>query len=192
MSSALNDRALLAQIARGDEQSFKILYRTYQPGLYAYIRDLLKSEQMADEAVNDVFMKVWLAGTALLDIRSFDAWLFTVAKNYCLNVIRVVTTQPEFVDLLYVNCSEGGNADQRLLFNDLKSIFQQAIVRLPKKQRMIFERRYSGLSNQEIADELGISRKTVKEQVYRAQKFVRNFLKETIEILLIIIIRHLH
>ncbi|MBA2561605.1 MAG: hypothetical protein H0V14_01575 [Chitinophagaceae bacterium] len=76
-----NEQVLFQQIAEGNEKAFKSLFDTYRSRLFYYISRFVKSDQVAEELVMDVFLKIWMGRELVKQIENFDAFLFRVAHN---------------------------------------------------------------------------------------------------------------
>src|SRR4051812_33204464 len=84
-----NEKYLLFQIAQDNEHAFRQLFEAYRKPVYSYIVYLIRSEVLADEILQDVFMRVWLSRGDLTDVKSFRAWLYTITRNKILDTLRV-------------------------------------------------------------------------------------------------------
>jgi RNA polymerase sigma-70 factor (ECF subfamily) len=168
---------LLDQIAQGDEPAFRKVFEAYRKPLYAYIIYLIKSEVLADEIIQDVFLRVWLNRSMLPGVRSFRAWLFTIAKNRIIDVIKLrakeallIETTPDQV----FNCE----AEDRIREKEFASLLHEAISQLSPKQQLIYElSREKGLKLNEIAVKLNLSSNTVKSHLMRALRTIRKYVQ---------------
>lgn len=170
-----NETSLLRQVAEGHEQAFAELFHRYHHKLGAYIYDLTSSREMAEEVVQDVFMKVWHNRAELTEIKHFKTWLYTVSKNHALNARRdslrkklrhKAWEQNQYPD---IPPEELGREEQF-------ELIEQAVNQLSPQQKKVFiMSRYQRLKYDEIARELNISRETVKSYLQVAIATIRKF-----------------
>lgn len=182
MSDALhNEHELLQRIAAGDEQAFARLYRYYQPRLHLFILPLTGfSRPDADEVMQDIFVKLWLRKETLVTIRSAQAYLFTMARNR-LHDMRVQQAQLQKAGQALQQQQPGSHTEvhEKMQLNEYHEIARMAIDRLPQQKRRIFMlRNNEGLSLDEIAGLLNITKFAVKKQLYEAVRSVKDYLKQ--------------
>src|SRR5690606_15872816 len=103
---APDEKILLQRIASRDEHAFKLLYDRYSKKVYAHALRILQTEAMAEEAVQEIFLKVWLMGQKLRDIERFDAYLMALVRDHCLNQIRRAVQEREASDYLGTHYEE--------------------------------------------------------------------------------------
>ncbi len=139
----------------------------------------LKNKQEAEDIVQEVFLKIWKSRKELLTGTSFESFLFTITRNAILNTIRKEKYQQVYLD--YVKLHPGKNVllDEELDFNELERAYKRSIETLPPKRKEIFLlSRSKNLTNAEIAERMGISVKTVENQMTSALADIRhNLLK---------------
>jgi RNA polymerase sigma-70 factor (ECF subfamily) len=181
---------LIIGIKQGNTQSFELLYRFLYPRLCAFARKFLQNTDDAEEVVQEIFYNLWKNKDHLDENKSIYSYLFTSAKNSCLNLIeskKCRTKYAELMKLLYVEGSaDNNNSYHALLTQDLEKDFQLALEKLPQECRKIFVlSRIEGLKYQEITDRLNISIKTVETQMSRALSKLRLQLKDHISLLLL-------
>lgn len=182
MNEALhNEHELLQRIAAGDENAFSRLYKYYQPRLQLFILPLTGfSTQDTDEVMQDIFIKVWLRKETLVTIRSAQAYLFTMAKNR-LHDIRLRQAQQLKASeaLQQQQNTSHTEVQEKIQLNEYHEIARLAIDRLPQQKRRIFMlRNEQGLSLDEIAARLNITKFAVKKQLYEAVRSVKDYLKD--------------
>ncbi len=186
MSSAHRpDRELLNEICLGNESSFELLFSRYHLKLHRYISTYIKSQQVAEEVVMDVFMKIWL-GRSLMDrVENFDGFLFRVARNKSIDFLRSAARSPGFKDLLWENLAlpASEQADGRLLRTEFEGKVREAVSLLSEQRKKVFEMsREQEMSHDQIAASLGISRNTVNNHIVEAKRFIRTYLAKNIDV----------
>ena len=175
-----NENELLARLAHGDENAFGILFHHYRHKIYAYAFHLTRDPGQADELVQETFLKVWLHRDKLPHLLRFDNWLFTIARNQVFDMLKdtaretALRRQAADIDILETGANP---TEEHLTFRENELRLQQAVDRLPPRQKLIFTlSRHKGLKHEEIADELHISRNTVKTHLVQALKTLRSLL----------------
>ncbi|MCB9164945.1 MAG: RNA polymerase sigma-70 factor [Flavobacteriales bacterium] len=166
-----------ASIAAGDRSAFEALFRLHYGPLCAFATQLLKDADKAEDLVQDLFFRLWMDRERTKVTSSLKAYLFQSVRNRCLNALKVqgrVRSINEEVD---------GSADQEERsedeFTERTARVHAAIEGLPEERRKVFKlSRNEGLKYQEIADRLGISVKTVENQMGKALKTLREELAD--------------
>lgn len=179
------EKELLAQVAEGNEESFKVLFSTYNERLFNYISTIIKSREVAEEVVMDVFLKIWLGKEIITQIENFDAFLFRVAHNKSIDFLRSVAKDPIFKDMLWEEIQLSGNdrADTSILRKEFESKLREAISLLSAQRRKAYQlSREENMSHEQIAHHLGLSKNTVNNHIVEAQRFVRSYLAKNLDI----------
>lgn len=174
-----NDQQLAARLRDGDHKAFKELYAAYHQLLYGTAYKYLKSTTAAEDAVHEVFVKVWLHREELDPSQGVRNFLFKCLKFHVLNLIRDhKRSLSKQYELIYNASSEHRDAESTVIFNDYRKIVDHAINNLSAQKKKIFRlRSYEGLSNEEVARQLGLSINTVKFQYAQASKALKHALK---------------
>lgn len=163
------DKDLIVKLKSGSSRAFQILFEKYSQRIYQFSLSYLKNKQEAEEIVQEVFFNVWKVREELMAERSFESYLFTIAKNAILNTIRKSGYQKAYVE--YVKLHPGKNIllEEELDFKELDQAFRRAIEKLPPRRQEVFRlSRERNLTHAEIAQEMGISVKTVENQITSA------------------------
>jgi RNA polymerase sigma-70 factor (ECF subfamily) len=169
---------LLARIAEGNERAFGIIFHHYRPKIYSYAFQLFGNIGMADELVQEVFLKVWLHRDKLPHLLKFDSWLFIIARNKVFDMLKLLakeTTARQQMALLLD--PEANFVEDHLLDKENEARLRHALDRLSPQQKLIFTlSRHQGLKHEEIASRLNISRNTVKTHLVHALKTLKDIL----------------
>ncbi len=176
----IQEQVLLQQLAEGNRNAFRALYDLHRDKLFYYTLKLTDSRQLAEDILQEVFIRVWQHRETLKEIRSLDAWIFTVAKNQVLNGFRRASLERSI--LATMESAEAIDpVTQSINYKDTNRFLQEAINRLPPQQKMIYRlRQEQGLKNQEIAHQLNISPLTVKKHIAQASRSLRILLEKQI------------
>ncbi|SFF38237.1 RNA polymerase sigma-70 factor [Sunxiuqinia elliptica] len=168
------DKDLVVQLKSNSSSAFQALFEKYSQRIYRFSLGYLKSTQEAEEIVQDVFLRVWKAREELLVERSFESYLFTIAKNTILNTIRKANYEKAYLEYSSLHSNKNSLLDEELDFKELDRIYRRAIEKLPARRKEVYRlSRDNGLSNREIANELGISVKTVENQMTAALSAIK-------------------
>ena len=172
-----DDILLLNLIKEGDELAFRHLFNQYFVSMCRFINVYLDNSQEAEELALDIFTYLW-ENRSRVDIKiSLKAYLFQAARNRCLNVLR---DRKQTISLDEVQGDRLQDRDYSILeLEELGRLIEEAICSLPEKCREVFKKsREENLTNQEIANSMDISVKTVEAQITKALKRIKEFLGE--------------
>lgn len=170
---------IIKSIAAGDELSFRAFFDFYWDHIYSVAFVFTKSEQLSEEIVQEVFVKVWLKREQLAAVVDMESWLFIIARNHIFNVLQKKVKEDAFLKNLdgYFSIINGSPED--LLFKkEAEALVNNAITKLPKQQQLIYSlSRIAGLSQEEIATKLNISKNTVKSHMNKALNSIRIYIE---------------
>jgi RNA polymerase sigma-70 factor (ECF subfamily) len=150
-----------------DEQAYKELFHHFYPSLYQFALSIVKTGQIADEVVSDVFIRIWRKRAALARIQNLKLYLFTSTKNTSLNYLRQQKREAELPDDYRVQLrSVYFNPEELLITAEMIKRIQLAIHQLPPRCQLIFKLvKEDGLKHKEVAGLLNLSIKTVENQL---------------------------
>ena len=174
------DQALFLLIKKRDKEAFSALYYKYHAYLYAVALRYLKSEDLAEDAVQHVFIKLWERTKSLnIDI-NVKNYLYTMTKNHILNQIR---DNKETISLNYANAQqEIGDKDDFIKSMEEEQtidILHKGIYSLPpQKKKVCLLKLEDDITNQKIADRMGISIHTVKSHYQESIKMLRDYFQK--------------
>lgn len=174
-----NDSFLIGELNNNNEHAFRQLFNYYYQDIYGYSVSLLKSKELAEENVQDVFLKVWVHRAILDPEKSFKSYVFTVARNQAFNLLNKAANDAVVREEIFYGSQEfHDEGDYALREKDCKKLRKQALRQLPPKRKKIFKMsRKHGKSYEEISVELGISINTVKSQMSKALQTLRIFFR---------------
>lgn len=182
------DDMLLSRLQNGDEKAFTAIYEQYNKMLYVLAYKYLKDTFLAEDIVQQVFLKLWESRSLFVGSVHLRNYLYTMTKNLVLNGIRdnfsdmeknyaVIQNAPEFEDKLQSALEE----------KDLFQHFYKILAELPEQKRKVCLLKIrDNLSNQEVADKLHISVPTVKSHYSQAIKLLRDKMGRLLGILLLV------
>ncbi|MGN6439793.1 MAG: RNA polymerase sigma factor [Agriterribacter sp.] len=191
----IKEAILLHRLADGDREAFRSLYDNYRDKLFYYTLHLTHTKQLAEDILQEVFIKVWTDRERMRDVRSFDAWLFTLAKHKMINGFRRMSMEHSILAEMKKELADQiDSTTQTIDYNETNRALQTAIEQLPAQQKIVYRlRREQGLKNDEIADQLNISPLTVKKHISQASRAIRTLLEKqasiSVSILLAVLLR---
>jgi len=156
--------------------AFDNVYKEYCTKLYGFVFHIIKAESDAEEIVQDIFVKFWESRDKLLSYKSFESYLFTIAFNTTISLIRKRISEQKYIDhilKMQQDVSAPDLADE-LQFEQLSGRMDQLIGQLPPRQKEVFLlSRGEGLTYKEIAARLHISENTVENHMATALRFLK-------------------
>ena len=167
--------AIVRSLAPTSETAFEHLFKMHFRGLHAYAITILKDEAMGEEVVQNVFYKFWEKRDQLAIESSPKAYLYKAVYHDCLNYIKHKKVKSAHAMHVVRQANDKiENASGKVLQGELKEHIHTAMNELPEQCRAIFQMsRFEGLKYQEIADEMGLSVKTIENQMGKALKLLR-------------------
>ena len=179
------DFELISRIKEGDESAFRIVFDLYSSKLYAFSYRFLKEKEPCQEVVQEVFLNLWINRAKLDNQYPIAPYLYTITRRLTLNVLRHVATSQSAMDKMWLNVKKVSNeTEEEVFLEDLSRFTEQVLSKMPKQQQLIFRMsRHQELSYDEIAEELNISRNTVKNHLVAALKTLRTQLNKAFSIL---------
>jgi RNA polymerase sigma factor (sigma-70 family) len=195
VETKIDEKVLLRQVADGDQRAFTILFDQYRSKIYATALQITGDSWTAEEILLDTFMKIWLKREDLQSVENFPGWIYTIARNFTYNVLKEQKQATKNEQALRSDpiTLEAREADHALREQEFEVILQEAIARLPDKQRQTYLLiKEQQLKRNEAATLLKVSPETVKWNLEQAVKSVRTYcllrLKDTPKTLLFYII----
>lgn len=174
--STYEEKSLFALVARGDEAAFHALYSHHRDHVYNIALRLLQSASLAEDVLQEVFLKIWLGREKLPKINCFSAYLNTITRNHIYNTLRKQAYEELLLERLFPlqMASLRGTALDNISYRELQEALQKVVATLTPQQKRVFElSRMEGLKHEDIARQLNVSRETVKKHVSEALRMVR-------------------
>lgn len=187
----LNERQVLIRLSNHDQEAFTIIYNAYSKKLFRYALKIIKSTEIAEDTVHDIFVKLWDNAPTLKIETSIQAYLYKSTYHYLLNLIKHNAVQDKFVDKIMAGAAQFSHCtEESILYKETLHQAQHAIDHLPPQRKLIFEmKRNQGMSHKQIALELNIADSTVNNQIVKALKTIKEhlFVSGSIGTLLVLI-----
>lgn len=187
---ALPDDELQQYLVHDNEQAFTVLYERYADEVMAILLRILKAEALAQDVMQEVFIKIWNNRSQLQHVKVFKAYLLVMARNHALNSLKsALRSETAMGEIVHAFVSQRNTTDEELLSKEYLHFIEEVINRLPERSREIFVMcRKQDRSYDEVATELGISRNAVKNHMVYSMKVLRGAVENELGIPLSILI----
>jgi len=180
LTDNIGEPELTERICKGDRVAFDVAFRRYYPGLVIFASQFTAEQSVAEEIVQDFFVRLWEKRMDLVFTDSMKSYFFTSVKNRCFNYLKHRKIELEVIERLKVI------SRQSLLFepdvyldSELQEKITRAVNALPERCREVFiMSRFKGMKNDEIAEQLNLSKRTVETHISNAIASLRRDLKE--------------
>lgn len=188
--SLLNEKELLSLIAKGDTRAFAKVYDFYRKRVYTVSLQYLHIEEKAEDAVQEIFLKLWRQEDQLNSIQSLEAYLLKVTKHQCLNILRRIKLE----SLHIIPLNEGfehldTSTEESIILKDTRRIINDGVVLLPQQQKLAYQLCHiDGMKYAEAASQLKIAPETVRTHLKLALKFLRIYVSKRTDIMALLII----
>lgn len=175
-----SDEELLNMFFEGynPDYAFNLIVRKYQEAVYRHVRRMVISHDDANDVVQDVFVKAWQAMSGFRKDSGLYTWLYRIATNEALTFLKRKKTR-YFLPLVDVSkqLEETIESDVYYQGSDIEKKIQKAILKLPDKQRAVFNLRYfDEMKYEEMAEVLNTSVGALKASYHHAVKKIEQFL----------------
>lgn len=175
-----DEKELLNRLAGGDENAFVTLFNAYQDYIFKVVYQFVKSQALAEELVQDIFLKVWQERQKLPHVQHFQNWLFILARNHLLRYLHRMALERKvrrvWTDERPLN---ENSTDYKLRNSQFNELLQETISNLPPQQQAVLRlAKEQYLTYEEIAQRLSISPNTVRIHMSKALEAVRRALKD--------------
>jgi RNA polymerase sigma-70 factor (ECF subfamily) len=175
-----NQADLWQRIADGDEAAFGVLFHLWRDKLYFFILRITGVPEIAEDILQDVFVKLWVNRSKLTDIQNCEAYFYKVCQNQAITCMRRMAQETLILaEMGKTPDVQGLTADEVFCQKELRKKIQAIIYKLPAQQRQVYTMiREQGLKHEEIAAQLKISASTVKNHMTHALHTIRQELSQ--------------
>lgn len=171
------DFELIKLLTESNTEAYLGLYDKYSPLVYNWAIKFVKIPQLAEDIVQEVFLKIWQIRERLNPQQSFPAFLYKISRNKAFSALKKIAADEKAS--LQVMSHIGAaveDADKKMLWRQYEEMLADAIGKLPQQRQKVFRLcRQEGKTYDEVATELGISRNTVKEHMVSAVKNIKEY-----------------
>ena len=170
---------VLLQLTEGNESAFKQIYDRYWLGIYKTVKRYTKSQEVAEDIVQEIFTTLWNNRTNFKEVINIEYYLITMAKNLTYKTLRKMAFEKEVRNHWSAEgLQEENSVNDPILDQQYAQLIQHAVGLLPSQQKQIFHMaKVEGLSHKDIAAQLKISHLTVKTHMAKALRSIRHYLQ---------------
>ncbi|MFW0715292.1 RNA polymerase sigma factor [Pedobacter sp. N23S346] len=171
-----NEKQWISQLKNGDKHAFEVIYSHYCNSIYSKILKMTKDESIADDLLQDIFVKIWERKESIVEEYSFKGWIYKIAENSVFDYYRKLSQDVKLRSQLIITFAEIYEQTEDYLFDQERNkILTEAIQQLPTQRQIIFKLcKLDGKSYAEVAEMLGISSSTVSGQMVKAMKAIKD------------------
>lgn len=171
-----SDQKLLSLVKAGNQEALEELFGRYYYRLCDFAFQYVRSFDLTEEVVSDVFLKIWNKRREIDISKNFKAYLYTATRNQALNYLRKENREWDGLEDLSELASDQYQPDEELMYQEFENHIEVLINELPPRRKLIFKlSRMEGLTYREIADILSISIHTVQNQMVAAVKKLASY-----------------
>jgi RNA polymerase sigma-70 factor (family 1) len=174
------ENELFLRMANGDEAAFEEIFHHYTAFLYPFLLNKTKSHELSEEIIQEVFLKLWDKKEILPTIENYRSYIMMMAVNRAYSYFKKAAFDKKTQQQLWHNISLHQNTTHELVeLREMEVLINRAVEQLPPAQKKIYLlSRQKGLSHDEIAAELNISKRTVSNQVTSALQSIKEYLSK--------------
>lgn len=175
-----HEHSVLLRLQKGESDAFLAMYNHYHAALFHYVLRFVKSPAIAEDVLQDVFLKIWQVKSRIDPELSFKAYLYRICRNSVFRLLKKMAVDENLrVEVMLQFTQSVADADLKVLWQQYEAILHTAINNLsPQRQKVFRLCREEGKTYEQVADELGISRNTVKEHMVLAMKLIREHFEQ--------------
>ncbi len=184
-------KELVDQFISGNELAFELIFHKTKGKLKGFLNKVLPAGEDAESLLQEIYLKLWSTRKSIQPGKNFEAYLFTIARNMVIDVMRKRLHRQKYLEGLFSQLQEGfgNNLDTMTMVNysELEKKLFELIERLPEKQKEIFKlNRIEGLTYKEVAAKLNLSENTVDFQMRKTMAFFREEMKHFLQLIFIV------
>jgi len=170
-----DDRIMIKKLKEGDVLSFDRIYEMYHKRVYYFALSYLKNREEAEEIVQEVFLNLWRSREQIKEYYVFSRYIFKISFNAIHKSFRKQSSDRKHMENIIKDIVlEDDSTNIDLEYNNLMELADRYIEKLPPKQKSVFLMSITeNLTNQDIAQKLKISRKTVDNHLSNARAFLK-------------------
>ena len=174
----LAEKILLQKIADGDEFAFKHVFELYKSRVYSFVVKFVHSKADAEEIVQDTFFTIWQKRHTLPNIEHPRNYIYTIVRNKTYNYLNQAAKNQKILSQLWANMQvENNDVEDLTNLKDSEMLIRKGLLNLSEQKQQIFKMsREEGLSHDEIAVVVGLSKSRVKNIIVDVLKYLRHYL----------------
>lgn len=168
---------LLQAIASGKMEAFERLFFEYQPRLVCFLTGLTHNNEVSRDMAQDLFLSIWKNREKLNHIHSFSAYLFQMARFTVYDYFDKLAISEKYTSEYLIEAAISESGEEALFVRELQLLINQTVEQMSPQRKKIYRMsREEGLSNEEIAIRLGISKRTVENHVTASLALLRKII----------------
>ena len=174
-----DERYCLEELSQGNKQAYEWLFLTWHPRLVAFFTRFLGDGDTAYDYAQDVFFDIWISRRKFSDVESFSAYLFQMARFKVYNHFDKAAVKSRFRgDVMAREIGLSPSRESAIYANEMEVMIWKTVMQLPEKRRKVFiMSRFQGYTNEQISEELGISKRTVENHITSVLATLRKVVK---------------
>ena len=186
-----DEKELLRRLQLGDERAFTEIYGIHKDRIGYRLLRLLKSEALAEEILQDLFLKIWQTRASIDLSKSFKAYLYRIAENLVYDLFRKAAKEKELLEqIVSANTELYSHIEENLFQKENEYILHEALSMLPTRRKEVFIAcKLEGKSYKQVAEELGISATTVNDHIQKASIFLKAHIPSMMSVLALLLLR---
>ncbi len=176
-----NEKELFAQMAQGSEPAFTQIFYYYTQRIYHFILGKTKSHEIAEEIVQEVFIKLWQKREELEHVENYESYIFTMATNKVYDHLRKMASEVKIRKHTWETINNISNITEETIdFHDSQDLINKAVDQLsPQRKKIYILSKEQGMSRAEIAQEMNLSLSTVSNHLTEALRLIKEHLQKT-------------
>ena len=172
-----DEKKLILLLGESDKDAFTEIFDYYRDRIFSRTMRFLKSQALAEEIVQDVFLKIWLKRSELQHVQSLHAYISSMANNLIIDRLKNLSYETTARNELSKRQRYIEDTDYLLRQHEYQQLIQDAINLLPTQQKQVYElAKIAGMNQQSIAEKMHLSKLTVKKHMAKALQFIRRYI----------------
>ena len=185
----MDEKYLISGLAGKNKIIFDFVFNYYYSGLCAYAHRWVNDREVAEDLVQDFFVKIWTDHSGLKINSSLKSYFFTSIRNRAVNYLKHVKVKEEYNNVIFNTIKNNYDDGWEFTEPELTELVNKGLQKLPPRCREVFVlSRMEGKDNGEISEKLGISKRTVELQISNALKILRTELKDYLPATLLLLL----
>ena len=163
------DKEVILLMSQGDERAYRTMFYKFYPKVHRFVFMLLKNMDDADDVCQIIFEKIWNKRQKFVEIKDFDSYLFILSKYTVINYISTKRVIPIDIDSLSDRFANETSPHDEVVAKDTQLLIDMVVENMPPQREQC-------LKNEEIAQQLGLQKKTVENHLNLALKEIKKAL----------------
>lgn len=171
------DKEVILLMSQGDERAYRTMFHKFYPKVHRFVFMLLKNMDDADDVCQIIFEKIWNKRQKFVEIKDFDSYLFILSKYTVINYISTKRVIPIYIDSLSDRFANETSLHDEVVAKDTQLLIDMVVENMPPQRQAVYRMsREQCLKNDEIAQQLGLQKKTVENHLNLALKEIKKAL----------------